>query len=143
MLISQRPKTPAELLAELKTVDGDGSGLDADTLDGNSSSAFAGASHHHDSVYAKLADVPGNALNAVGSYALMVRIDTNTQIVAGNTYPGTSLTWADVDSVKTDTGRIGGNTFSTPQPSGIWRALGFSPVQGGNVSATLFVKVSD
>lgn len=35
------------LLDAIKTVDGTGSGLDADTLDGNDSSAFATASHTH------------------------------------------------------------------------------------------------
>jgi hypothetical protein len=36
-------QTPAELLADIKTVDGSGSGLDADLLDGNQASAFATA----------------------------------------------------------------------------------------------------
>lgn len=36
----------------LKTVDGAGSGLDADLLDGNSSAAFATAAHNHSGVYA-------------------------------------------------------------------------------------------
>ena len=35
--------TAADVLAKIKTVDGSGSGLDADTLDGNDSSAFATA----------------------------------------------------------------------------------------------------
>lgn len=39
--------TASELLALLLTVDGSGSGLDADLLDGQSSAAFAAASHNH------------------------------------------------------------------------------------------------
>lgn len=39
--------TAAQILAKLLTVDGAGSGLDADTLDGSSSAAFAAASHNH------------------------------------------------------------------------------------------------
>lgn len=43
-------QTAAEILTAIKTVDGAGSGLDADTLDGNQASAFALASHTHDYV---------------------------------------------------------------------------------------------
>jgi len=39
--------TAADVLAKLITVDGAGSGVDADLLDGNSSAAFATASHAH------------------------------------------------------------------------------------------------
>lgn len=39
--------TAAQLLAKLITVDGSGSGLDADTVDGSHASAFAAASHTH------------------------------------------------------------------------------------------------
>lgn len=44
----------AEILAALLTVDGAGSGLDADLLDGNSSAAFATAGHNHDATYQPL-----------------------------------------------------------------------------------------
>lgn len=40
-------ETPQSILTKLKTVDGTGSGLDADLLDGNHASAFAQASHSH------------------------------------------------------------------------------------------------
>ena len=40
-------QTPAEILAAVKTVDGAGSGLDADTLDGQHASYFATATHAH------------------------------------------------------------------------------------------------
>lgn len=39
--------TAADVLTKIKTVDGAGSGLDADLLDGSSSAAFAAASHSH------------------------------------------------------------------------------------------------
>jgi hypothetical protein len=39
--------TAADVLTKIKTVDGSGSGLDADLLDGQNSSAFAAASHTH------------------------------------------------------------------------------------------------
>jgi hypothetical protein len=39
--------TANDVLTKIKTVDGVGSGLDADTLDGQSSAAFAAAAHNH------------------------------------------------------------------------------------------------
>ncbi len=44
-------QTASEILTAIKTVDGSGSGLDADLLDGNHASAFALASHTHDDRY--------------------------------------------------------------------------------------------
>lgn len=46
--------TPENILAVVKTVDGTGSGLDADRLDGNHSTAFATAAHNHTGVYQPL-----------------------------------------------------------------------------------------
>lgn len=46
--------TAADVLAKLLTVDGSGSGLDADLLDGNSSAAFATSGHNHSSTYQPL-----------------------------------------------------------------------------------------
>lgn len=45
--VSIAGETPASILAKLLTVDGAGSTLDADTLDGNDSTAFATAGHGH------------------------------------------------------------------------------------------------
>lgn len=47
-------QTAAEILTAVKTVDGTGSGLDADLLDGNEATAFATSGHNHDSAYAQL-----------------------------------------------------------------------------------------
>lgn len=50
--------TASDVLSKLLTVDGSGSGLDADTLDGVSSAGFATSAHNHDSTYqAKDADL--------------------------------------------------------------------------------------
>lgn len=46
--ITNSGMTAAEILAALKTVDGTGSGIDADTLDGLDSTAFALTNHSHD-----------------------------------------------------------------------------------------------
>lgn len=49
--ITNSGMTAAEILAALKTVDGADSGIDADTLDGLDSTAFALANHNHDEAY--------------------------------------------------------------------------------------------
>lgn len=52
IVVSSGGMTAAEILAALETVDGTGSGLDADKLDGLEASAFALTGHNHDGVYA-------------------------------------------------------------------------------------------
>ena len=49
--------TDAEAVAAIKAVDGSGSGLDADLLDGQHASAFAASSHNHDTLYYTKAQV--------------------------------------------------------------------------------------
>lgn len=56
--------TAAEILTAIKTVDGAGSGLDADLLDGQSSAAFATAAHNHTGTY----DPAGTAATAVAAH---------------------------------------------------------------------------
>lgn len=46
--------TAADVLTKIKTVDGTGSGLDADLLDGNEASAFALSGHNHTGTYLPL-----------------------------------------------------------------------------------------
>lgn len=41
----------SDILTAIKTVDGSGSGLDADTLDGHDTAYFATSSHNHSGVY--------------------------------------------------------------------------------------------
>ncbi len=45
-----------EILSRLKDVDGPGSGLDADKLDGQDSTFFSPSTHNHDGTYVKLTD---------------------------------------------------------------------------------------
>lgn len=54
-------QTANEILTAIKTVDGTGSGLDADLLDGNEAAAFAAASHTHVSEDVTDASVSGEA----------------------------------------------------------------------------------
>jgi hypothetical protein len=56
--------TAADIIAALLTVDGAGSGLDADLLDGQSSAAFATAGHNHSGTY----DPAGTAASAVAAH---------------------------------------------------------------------------
>lgn len=86
----------AEILAALLTVDGAGSGLDADLLDGNSSAAFATAGHNHDATYQPLdsdltaiaalsTTVFGRALLALAdAAALRTAADVGAQAVGGD-----------------------------------------------------------
>jgi hypothetical protein len=73
--------TAADVLTKLLTVDGAGSGLDADLLDGNSSAAFALASHDHDSDYQPLdSDLTTLAANITAAgHALVDDADASAQ----------------------------------------------------------------
>lgn len=55
--------TPEDLLSAIKTVDGVGSGLDADLLDGLDSTDFALVSHNHSGVYEPVIAVKRTAFN--------------------------------------------------------------------------------
>lgn len=52
IVVTSGGMTADEILTALKTVDGSGSGLDADKLDGKEAADFAAANHNHDSAYA-------------------------------------------------------------------------------------------
>lgn len=58
----------ADILTKLLTVDGSGSGLDADLLDGYHASSFSLSSHNHDSVYGRLA--AANAWTQPNTFAI-------------------------------------------------------------------------
>src|SRR5574343_1554013 len=99
--------TAADVLAKLLTVDGAGTGLDADLLDGQHASAFASSTHNHNAAYlgitAKAADadkldgydstafvrsVNGNAPDATGNAT--VPIDLSSRVAkSGDTMSGT------------------------------------------------------
>lgn len=52
IVVTSGGMTADEILTAIKTVDGSGSGLDADKLDGLEATAFAAANHNHDAAYA-------------------------------------------------------------------------------------------
>jgi hypothetical protein len=57
-------QSASEIMAAVQTVDGTGSGLDADLLDGNHAAAFATSGHNHSGVY----DPAGTAASAVSAH---------------------------------------------------------------------------
>jgi hypothetical protein len=94
----------AEILAALITVDGAGSGLDADLLDGNSSAAFATAGHNHTGTYqpldAQLTDVAG-ITPAKGSVVISdasnlkaLAVGTDGQVLTADSAQSNGLKWA-------------------------------------------------
>ncbi len=78
--------TAADVLAKLLTVDGMGSGLDADLLDGQHASAFASSTHNHNTAYlgitAKAADA--DKLDGYDSTAFVRSVNGNSPDTNGN-----------------------------------------------------------
>ena len=98
-------QTPAQHLADIKTVDGAGSGLDADLLDGQNASAFLG-------VGAKAAD--SNLLDGINSTSF-VR-DTGNETIAG---------------IKTFSGQVVGPAGSVGAPGFVNASGGFGIYRNG------------
>jgi len=78
--------TAADVLAKLLTVDGAGTGLDADLLDGQHASAFASSTHNHNATYlgitAKAADA--DKLDGYDSTAFVRSVNGAVPDAAGN-----------------------------------------------------------
>lgn len=78
--------TAADVLAKLLTVDGAGTGLDADLLDGQHASAFASSTHNHNAAYlgitAKAADA--DKLDGYDSTAFVRSVNGAGPDAAGN-----------------------------------------------------------
>lgn len=80
--------TAADVLSKLLTVDGTGSGLDADLLDGQSSAAFATAAHNHTGTYQPL-DGDLTAIAALaGTEGILRKTAANTWTLDTSTYTG-------------------------------------------------------
>lgn len=78
--------TASDVLSKLLTVDGTGSGLDADTLDGQSAAAFATAGHDHSGVYQPL-DADLTAIAALsGTTGILKKTAADTWSLDTNTY---------------------------------------------------------
>lgn len=70
------PYTDPEAVAAIKAADGSGSGLDADLLDGQDSSAFSTAVHNHDSAYVNTAGP--DAVSGSNSAAMLQATNNGT-----------------------------------------------------------------
>lgn len=100
--------TAADVLAKLLTVDGAGSGLDADLLDGQHASAFASAGHNHDAQYlgrtAKAAD--SDLLDGFNSTAFVRSVNGAGPDANGNATVNVDLSSRVAKSGDTMTGRL-------------------------------------
>lgn len=89
--------TAADVLSKLLTVDGSGSGLDADTLDGISSAGFATAGHNHDSTYQPLDGDLTAIAGIAGTSGLLKKTAADTWSLDTTTYlAASSYTASDV-----------------------------------------------
>ena len=86
--------TANEILTSLKTVDGTGSGLDADLLDGQEATAFAAASHTHTA--SNITDFDTEVSNNASVTANTAKVTNATH--TGDVTGATALTLATVNS---------------------------------------------
>jgi len=137
-------QTAAEILTAIKTVDGSGSGLDADLLDGQHASSFASSSHSHsfDSLTSKT--------SGTGEYS------TNGALVSGRGSGGVALTVNDgkgnanvtfnhksgVPEQNGNAGRIEVNTDSSTDAR-MYIELGSGVTDGTSVDLTAAATFSD
>jgi len=127
-------QTAAEILTAIKTVDGAGSGLDADTLDGQQGSYYYPASNPNG--YITSAPAPSTAqvgsataglsANAVGSYAL-AEIKQNGGVPFGGTRAGAYL--APCNTAGAEAGSL----------SGTWRCMGYTYQ---NAQGSVFLRIA-
>ncbi len=97
--------TAAQLVAIVGTADGAGSGLDADTLDGSQATAFATASHTHDTT-----DISNDAVTNA-KLANMVQATIKGRANAAGTGDPTDLTGAQVVTILNAAGGIAADTL--------------------------------
>jgi hypothetical protein len=100
--------TAADVLAKLLTVDGAGTGLDADLLDGQQASAFASSTHNHNTAYlgisAKAADA--DRLDGFDSTAFVRSVNGAGPDANGNATVNVDLTSRVAKTGDTMTGNL-------------------------------------
>lgn len=99
--------TAADVLAKLITVDGAGTGLDADLLDGQQGSYYAVATHTHNGVYLPIAGVAADSSKLGGVVAATyLRSDINGDFT---TLTGSTLICPNIKGAGTQLAIAGGN----------------------------------
>ena len=108
-------QTASEILTAIKTVDGTGSGLDADLLDGQEASAFAAASHTH--LSADITDATDDG-SIPGDRGNLLKTDSSGQVKAFSVFGdlsiggGFGLIDGDPDGSFTNYGILVGNNIT-------------------------------
>jgi hypothetical protein len=127
-------QTATEILAAIKTVDGSGTGLDADLLDGNEATAFATSGHNHTGTYALIGgdfaqDFNVNNLNVdagidvSGGIATRYGLNGSYAVDAGSGTAWGANIWAIGTSY--DGGGVSGSTWTSTSHYGLaWRRSG-------------------
>ena len=124
-------QTASEILTALKTVDGAGSGLDADLLDGQSGSYYTG---YTDTAVANLVDTAPTTLNTLNELAAALGDDPNFATTI-STSIGTKWTQDNTKISNWDTAYGWGNHASAGYQAAS-TALTTSTTFGGDVSGT-------
>ena len=114
-------QTAAEILALLKTVDGAGSGLDADTVDGMHASSFL-TGVTSSAVGDAVAEL---SVGSKGTYALLFNSTIET-VAPGVVRSGSTLRYASTFSG--DGNYYGGGSIA---PSGSWECMGYDGARSG------------
>ncbi|AFM54660.1 putative phage tail fiber protein [Celeribacter phage P12053L] len=133
--------TASDVLTKVKTVDGSGSGLDADLLDGQHGSYYYSPSNPPAASAPSSAQVgsatAGLSVGAVGTYAYLYYYPRTTTS-PGTTRAGSDLRYA--NGYAAHTGYTGGGT-----PSGTWRCMGYIFDQAGGTgtdTTTVWLRIS-
>jgi len=105
--------TGAQILSELLTVDGSGSSLDADLLDGVQGSSYCLTTNVDNTI-------AGLSVGAVGTYAQLYYGSTSA-LGAGSTLAGSSLSYS-----------TGAGYSQGSSPGGTWRLMGQKPSVGAS-----------
>ena len=140
-------QTASEILTAIKTVDGSGSGLDADLLDGNQATAFATSGHNHTGTYALIGgdfsqDFNVNNLNVDAGIDVSGGIATRYGLNGSyNVDAGTGSAWgANIWAIGTsyDGGGVSGSTWTSTSHYGLaWRRAGTG--QHANIGEGIYV----
>jgi hypothetical protein len=123
--------TASDVLTKLKTVDGTGSGLDADLLDGQHASYYATSTHNHDTAYAKKGTI-------ANSMALVS--DSSGNVVSSTTVTATELGYLDGVTSAIQT-QLAGKSATSHNHDGVYspnsHTHNYLPLGGGELTGSL------